>query len=121
MEGWVFFFWNMVLPSARDQSQFSHSFKKCPNICSQSVPVLMSQLFRGEEAKLPPIPTPQLPAQAWLPQRVLHQHRQILPRLQPLPVLTPQGLSQVLPKQVLLLGKEVRPAETAVSVTLGNV
>lgn len=116
----IFICWSMVLPSARDQSQFSPSFKKCPNMCSQSVPTLMSQFLRGEEAKLAPLPSTQLPAQAWLPQRVLHQHGQILPRLQPLPLLTPQGLSQVLPKQVLLLGKEVRPAGTAVSVTWGS-
>ncbi|PKU33440.1 serine arginine repetitive matrix protein hypothetical protein [Limosa lapponica baueri] len=94
----------------RDQSQFSHSFNDCPNICSQRLPVLVSQLFRGEEANLPPVPNPQLAAKAMLPQRVVHQHRQILPwlqPLQPLPFLAPQGLSQVLPKQVLLFGKEV--------------
>lgn len=113
--------WSVVLPSARDQSQFSHSFNDCPNICSQRVPVLVSQLFGGEEAKLPPVPNPQLPTKAVLPQRVIHQHRQILPQLQPLQLLIPQGLSQVLPKQVLLFRKEVRPAKTAVSVTLGNV
>jgi len=113
--------WSVVLPSARDQSQFSHSFNDCPNICSQRVPVVVPQLFGGEEAKLPPFPNPQLPAEAVLPQRVLHQHGQILPQLQPLPLLTPQGLSQVLPKQVLLFRKEVRPTRSAVSMTLGNV
>lgn len=102
--------WRVVLPSSRDQSQFSHSFNDCPNMCSQRVPVLVSQLFGREGAKLRPVPSPQLPAEAVFPQQVLHQHGQILPWLQPLPLFTPQSLSQVLPKQVLLVRKEVRPA-----------
>lgn len=113
--------WSVVLPSTRDQSQFSHSFNDYPNMCSQRVPVLVSQLFGREAAKLRPVPSPQLPTEAMLPQQVLHQHGQILPWLQPLPLLTPQSLSQVLPKQVLLFRKEVRPAKTAVSVVLGKV
>lgn len=63
----VFVGWSVVLLSGRDQSQFSHSFNDCPNICSQRVPVLVSQLFGGE-AKLPPVPNPQLLAEAMLPQ-----------------------------------------------------
>lgn len=101
--------WSMALPSARDQPQLSHSFNDCPNICPQRVPVLMSQLFRGEEARFPPVPKPQLLTEAMLPQRVLQQHGQVFPWLQPLPLLTPQGLSQVLPKQVPFFRKEVRP------------
>lgn len=40
------------------------------------------------------------------PQRVVQQHRTVLPRLQPLLLLTPQGLPQVLPQQVLLFREE---------------
>lgn len=74
------------------------------------MPVLVSQLFGGEEAKFVPVPSPQLPGKAVLPQRVVQQHGQVLPwlqPLQPLPLLTPQGLPQVLPKQVLLFREEV--------------
>jgi len=51
----------------------------------------------------------------------VQQHRTVLPRLQPLLLLTPQGLPQVLPQQVLLFREEVRPAQMAFSITLGNL
>lgn len=90
-----------------------------PNTHLQRMPVLVSQLFRGEEAQCPPIASPQLPAQAVPPQRVVQQHRTLLPWLQLL--LTPQGLPQVLPQQVLLFREEVRPAQMALSITLGSL